>query len=535
MSAVRYRRALLICGILSSFLYIAMDVIIGMEWEGYSPFSRTISELSAVDAPTRPLWVVPGAIYSVLFVAFAWGVWTSAGRNHRVRRVGGLLLAYAALGVAWPFAPMHGRKALAAGGATWQDTLHLVLAAITVVLTFLTIGFGAVTFGKRFRIYSIASMLVLAGFGVLTFLEAPRLQANLPTPWIGLWERINFGVFLLWVVVLATTLLRVRDVHTSGIAERGYWRIGGIDQWVMIRGENVANPILVLLHGGPGMTEMPMFRCFNARLEQSFTVVYWDQRGAGKSFVRNMRRSSMTVAQFIADLDELVDRVRALLGQTQVTILGHSWGSTLGVLYASKYPEKVAVYVGAAQIGDCAAGEAASYADAIAEAERQHNDKALQALRKIGPPPYDADRLFKERMWVQRLDGQLGPRELWKWARLLLAGRDYTLLDLPKVMRGFRFSLEAMWEEISALNLVELVPALSMPAIFFLARRDHWVPPDASLHYVNRLRAPGKRLVWFEESSHEMFVDEPDKFNRVMVELVRPLAAAPAADLQRIA
>jgi pimeloyl-ACP methyl ester carboxylesterase len=524
MSAVRYRRALLICGILSSFLYIAMDVIIGMEWEGYSPFSRTISELSAVDAPTRPLWVVPGAIYSVLFVAFAWGVWTSAGRNHRVRRVGGLLLAYAALGVAWPFAPMHGREALAAGGATWQDTLHLVLAAITVVLTFLTIGFGAVTFGKRFRIYSIASMLVLAGFGVLTFLEAPRLQANLPTPWIGLWERINFGVFLLWVVVLATTLLRVRDVHTSGIAERGYWRIGGIDQWVMIRGENVANPILVLLHGGPGMTEMPMFRCFNARLEQSFTVVYWDQRGAGKSFHPGIEKSSMTVEQFIADLDQLVDVVRARLGQSKVVIFGHSWGSTLGVLYAARFPEKVSAYVGGAQIGDCAASESASYAFTVAEAQRLDNHKALEALRAIGPPPYSASSVFTERTWSQRLDGQLRPAALWNMARIALGGPESVLLNLRRTIRGFRFTMNAMWPEVSTLNLPKRVPTLRMPVFFFLGRRDHWVPPETSVEYFNALTAPDKTLVWFEQSGHEMFADEPDKFNRTMMELVRPTA-----------
>ena len=103
---------------------------------------------------------------------------------------------------------MHQREVLAAGGGTLSDTMHVALGAVTVFLMFLAIGFGAGTFGKRFRLYSIASIIVLLAFGMLTFLDAPRLQANLPTPWVGLWERINISVFLLWVVVLATVLWR---------------------------------------------------------------------------------------------------------------------------------------------------------------------------------------------------------------------------------------------------------------------------------------------------------------------------------------
>ena len=149
-----------------------------------------------------------GRFTPLLVAAFGWGVWQSAGRNRAVRIVGGLILAYASLGLLWPFAAMHQREVLAAGGGTLSDTMHVVLGGVTVFLMFLAIGFGATAFGKRFRLYSIASIVVLLAFGALTFLEAPRLRANLPTPWIGLWERINISVFLLWVVVLATVLLR---------------------------------------------------------------------------------------------------------------------------------------------------------------------------------------------------------------------------------------------------------------------------------------------------------------------------------------
>ncbi len=203
------RKVLLVCGILSSLLYGAMMGAI--RFEGYSPISQTVSELSAIGAPTRPLWAVLGPVYDVLVLAFGLGVWVSAGGKRALRVVGGLLVALAMLGWVWPFASMHQREVLAAGGGTLSDTLHIILGAVTVLFMLVVIGFGATAFGKRFRLYSIATILILLVFGALTGLDGPRIAANLPTPWVGLWERINIGVFLLWVVVLAIALLRVRD------------------------------------------------------------------------------------------------------------------------------------------------------------------------------------------------------------------------------------------------------------------------------------------------------------------------------------
>lgn len=209
------RKTLLVCGILSSLLYVAMTIFVAMRWEGYSSASQTISELSAIGAPTRSLWAVPGAIYTLLVTAFGWGVWKSAGRIRNLRIAGGLILAYGSLGVLWPLAPMHLRETLAAGGGTLSDTMHLVLASVTVLLMLLAISFAAAAFGTRFRLYSIATLVVLAAFGALTFLDAPGIAANLPTPWIGVWERINVGAFLLWVAVLAVSLLRIGDTPAA--------------------------------------------------------------------------------------------------------------------------------------------------------------------------------------------------------------------------------------------------------------------------------------------------------------------------------
>ena len=312
------------------------------------------------------------------------------------------------------------------------------------------------------------------------------------------------------------------EVAPGSIAEVAYHRLGGLDQWVMIRGESVANPALILLHGGPGFSETGFFRHFNAPLEKSFTAVYWDQRGAGKSCDRTITRSSMTVEQFICDLDELVDAICQRLDKTKVAIFGHSWGSALGVLYAARFPEKVATYVGSGQIGDWAAAESASYEFALAEAHRVGKRRAVSKLRKIGPPPYPAEAVFTECTWVMRLEGGMRPRALWKVARAVLGGQESSILEVPSTWRGFRFSMNAMWAEVSRLNLIGLVPALQMPVFFFLGRNDHWVPPETSMAYFDALTAPSKKLIWFEHSGHEPFVDEPDKFNAAMAESVRP-------------
>jgi hypothetical protein len=211
------RKTLLACGIASSLLYAAM--IWGIRYEGYSLISQVPSELTAIGAPTQQLWARLGVIYTLLVAAFGWGI-RGSGRNRALRVVGALILAYASLGLLWPFAPMHQRDVLAAGGGTLSDTVHVALGGVTVFLMFLAIGFGATAFGRRFRDYSIASVVVLLAFGGLTFLEAPHLEANLPTPWIGLWERINISVFLLWVVVLATMLWRTGSAPVE-IAEGG--------------------------------------------------------------------------------------------------------------------------------------------------------------------------------------------------------------------------------------------------------------------------------------------------------------------------
>lgn len=199
---------LLSCGIVSSLLYVAMNVVIPLQWQGYSFASQVISELSAIDAPTRSLWVPLGIAYGVLMVAFGWGVWVSGRGNRPLRIAGALILIYSIIGLAWP--PMHQREVVAAGGGTLTDTLHIVWSVAWVAFMLASIACGAAALGKRFRLYSIVTLAILVAFGVLTGLDAPKLSANLPTPLIGVWERIQIGVVIVWDVVLAIALLRMQ-------------------------------------------------------------------------------------------------------------------------------------------------------------------------------------------------------------------------------------------------------------------------------------------------------------------------------------
>jgi hypothetical protein len=208
-SIVGVRRLLISCGIFSSLLYVAMLIFVPMQYEGYNSASQTISELSAIDAPTRPLWVPLGIVYTLLIAAFGWGVRQSALQSRKLRIAGNLLFAYGIIGIGWTFAPMHQREVLAAGGSTLTDTMHiLVMSPVSALFMMVSMGFAAAAFKNWFRIFSIASIIILLVSGALTGLGAPDLNANQPTPWLGIIERIMLSVFLVWVVVLAITLLK---------------------------------------------------------------------------------------------------------------------------------------------------------------------------------------------------------------------------------------------------------------------------------------------------------------------------------------
>lgn len=200
------KKGLLICGILAMLWYVAMNILVPLQDPGYDSASQTVSELSAINAPTRTTWFVLGIFYSLFFIAFGIGIWLSSRGNRTLRIVATVILFDAVLGFFWP--PMHQREILAGGGGTLTDTLHVVWAFVHLILMLLMIGFGASVFGKGFRIFSVVIVLVFMVFGILTTIDSPGVNANLPTPYIGIWERINICAYMLWVIVFALKLLK---------------------------------------------------------------------------------------------------------------------------------------------------------------------------------------------------------------------------------------------------------------------------------------------------------------------------------------
>lgn len=204
------RKLLLGCGIVSSVLYVVTDVLGTLRYPGYSYADQTFSELTAEGAPTRDFMVALNVIpYDLLVAAFARGVRASAGPKRAVRLTGAMLFGYAAFGVAGGLVfPMRPREALAADEGTPRNSMHVPATAVMSLFVVLAMGFGTALLGKRFRYYSYGTIAVLLVCGTLASLQAGRMSANEPTPWMGAEERVNIYATMLWVAVLAIALLR---------------------------------------------------------------------------------------------------------------------------------------------------------------------------------------------------------------------------------------------------------------------------------------------------------------------------------------
>jgi len=195
---------LLICGIIASLLYIATDIFLASQFKGYSYIDQTISELSAIGASTRPLWIAMTFLFNPLLIAFGMGIWRKALQRRSLRITGVLISIWGVTGFVWLLFPMNMRGAI---GST-TDTMHLVMAAITVSLMMLFIGIGSGAKGNRFRFYSIITILAMLVFGAWTGTQASRVAAQLPTPGLGLIERVSVYSPMLWIFVLAIIFLR---------------------------------------------------------------------------------------------------------------------------------------------------------------------------------------------------------------------------------------------------------------------------------------------------------------------------------------
>jgi len=311
----------------------------------------------------------------------------------------------------------------------------------------------------------------------------------------------------------------------DSIASMERWPVRGTSQSVWLRGLSVHNPVLILLHGGPGTSEAPLFRKFVPELERYYVMVYWEQPGAGRSFTRQSDSEEMSIERFLADLDVIVDESRRRFGKDNVLLLGHSWGSALGMLYAHRHPEKVAAYVGIGQVANMRVGEKMSYAFALDQATATRNEAAVQELRRIGAPPHSVDQMLVSRKWVERFGGTF--HNGLSTGKLIVAALSVPEADLTDLVRfgmGNRLSLKRLWSEFSRLDLEAVVESVNVPVFFLLGRYDNVTPSALAAAYLERLHAPCKQAIWFESSAHNAPFEEPERFVSVLSHTVREVA-----------
>jgi proline iminopeptidase len=326
-----------------------------------------------------------------------------------------------------------------------------------------------------------------------------------------------------------------RAIHSpNGIDRLEPVEIGGIDQWIEVRGENMNNPILLFIHGGPGIAFIPMAGAFQGPWERYFTVVQWDQRGAGKTYSSNdreLQRRTMSVSQMEQDTLEVVNYLRQRFGREKIFVLGHSWGSVLGLWLAHEHPELIYAYVGVGQAVNMEQNEQVGYQDALQQARDRHNAQAVQDLENIAPypPPHmDLRKTSILRDWERDLLGPppSTPRfiDTQRILSAVVSAPEYSLADDYGWIRGTPFSLSILLPQLAKVHLNELGFDFRTPIFFFEGRHDPYCPSSLIWDYTQAVRAPQKEFVWFGNSGHFPFFEEQEKFADELFERVLPLA-----------
>lgn len=347
--------------------------------------------------------------------------------------------------------------------------------------------------------------------------------------------RVKLGIAAITVLAIAAYLYLGRfgstppfrdsdgNVVAGSLATMERITLGGVDQSVTIRGRSSKAPILIWLHGGPGMDATGMWRFHNAVLEDHFLVVYWTQRGTGRSYSSEIPVKSMNRGQFVADLDQLVGILKRRFGQEKVVLAGHSWGTSIGVAYVQAHPENVAAYVGIGQIVNGAEGERRSYNFTVAEAKKRGDDQALAELARIGPPPYPTESMLIQRGWLDKFGGAWHkPTTFFQLMLTSFKASEMTWYDGIKLNPGIDFSLGALGPEIDRVDWIGTARRFPVPVFIAAGRYDRNTDSGLAHEYFEKIEAPTKRFKWFEQSAHSPPFEEPAAFNAFMIDEVLP-------------
>lgn len=314
----------------------------------------------------------------------------------------------------------------------------------------------------------------------------------------------------------------------NGISEAGYVKIGGIEQWVQIRGQDRNNPVLLCVHGGPGGTWIPVTSLF-LRWEKDFTVVLWDQRGAGKTLKASGASiaATMSIERMAQDGIEVAEYLRTHLRQDKIILLGHSWGSILGINMVKRRPDLFYAYVGTGQASDLPRSVAMDYARLLEQARAAKDTETLQALTGIGAPPFG--NLQQVAVFFQSI-GKYQPASdnaaMQAMQRSLTSPPpDYSLRDVFYQSQGFlRVPTWRVYSEMLDTKLVALGPDIGLPVFIFQGTDDPVTPGALAEEYIQTLNAPRKELVLLKGGGHFAVWSMADKFREELVNRVRPLA-----------
>lgn len=361
-----------------------------------------------------------------------------------------------------------------------------------------------------------------------------------------IFKYVGISLVCLLVVVPSSALLYRKYLQRKVAEERAIRsrkgidslervRIGGIDQWIEARGQNVENPILLVIHGGPGVPFMPLADSFQRPWERSFTVVQWDQRGAGKTYASNdeeLQRRTLTVSQVEQDTVEVVNYLRSRFRRSKILVLGHSWGSVPGLWLAHEHPELVEAYIGVGQVLNPEQNEQVAYRDALEAARSAHNERAVNELESLAPyPSADADLMKGQtaKNWEAALLGPprngAGFIDARRIILSVLSAPRYSLADDLGFFRGQLFSLEVLVRQMKTVDFTRPGGAdFHVPIFFFEGRHDPYCRPSLVSAYFETITAPRKELVWFDNSGHFPFFEEKQRFTEELMRRLLPLA-----------
>jgi proline iminopeptidase len=321
-------------------------------------------------------------------------------------------------------------------------------------------------------------------------------------------------------------------VSGIGVEELLKIPIGGTQQWISVRGHDRDNPILLMIHGGPASPEIPTSWFFQSGWEDYFTVVQWDQRGSGKSYNANDPKTiqpTLSLERITLDAEEVVQYLREKYHKDKIFVLGHSWGSVVGIQLAHRHPEWLHAYVGMGQVISGQENERVGYQMTLQVAETTHNTEAVNDLKSIAPYPnadgtMPLEKINKERKWSVNFGGLAwGRKSLAFYSNLMQLSPDYTEADIAAVNKGAALSLGPLLGDLLNFDYRGIIE-WHCPIVIFAGRHDFTTPSSVTAAWFAKIQAPSKKLLWFENSAHMMMVEEPGRMLVHLVEDVRPLA-----------